>query len=126
MKNHILSIVVSGALVLLAAGCGTTKTTENLLSAAGFKTIPANTAARQAHLQNLPENTVTRVEKNGTTYYVCPDKKNQFLYVGREPQYQEYQKLRLENQMAEAQLQAAAWGPGWDAWGPLGFGWGPY
>lgn len=111
------------ALAALVIGCASTKSTENMLSAAGFNRVPATTPQQQAHLQTLPPDKITSVVRNGTTYYVFPDPKNQVIYVGQEAQYQQYQKLRLENQMAQEQLQAAEMGPAWGVWGP-GF-WGP-
>jgi hypothetical protein len=124
MKHSIHYTIMACALAAIVIGCASTKSTENMLSAAGFKMVPATTPQQQAHLQTLPADKITSVVRNGTTYYVYPDPKRQQLYIGREAQYQQYQKLRLENQMAEEQLQAAEMGPGWDAWGPWGM-WGP-
>ncbi len=126
MKHSIHYTIIACALAALVIGCASTKSTENMLSAAGFKAVPATTAQQQAHLQSLPPDKITSVVRNGTTYYTFADPKNQVLYVGGQAQYQQYQKLRLENQMAEEQLQAAEWGPGWDAWGPWGMGWAAY
>ncbi len=122
MKRSIHYTIIACALTALVIGCSTTKSRENMLSAAGFKMVPATTAAQQSHLQTLPQDKITSVVRDGTTYYVFPDAKNQVLYVGQDAQYQEYQKLRLENQMSEEQLQAAEMEPAWGAWGPWG-GW---
>jgi hypothetical protein len=122
----VLSVSVVLALLALAIGCSTTKETENLLSAAGFKTMPATTAQQQAHLKTLPPNKVTSVVRDGKTYFVFPDAKAQVLYVGQQAQYDAYQKLRLEKQMAQEQLEAAEgnasgdWGA-WGDWGGVGF-----
>ena len=114
-----LSAVGLAALLTLGAGCSTTKQTENLLSAAGFKTVPAVTAEQKAHLKTLPPHKVTMVQRGGTTYFAYPDPKQQVLYVGQQAEYNEYQKLRLQNQLAEEQTNAAALNsePGWAAWG---------
>lgn len=124
MKHLIHYTIIVCALAALAVGCASTKSKEDMLSAAGFKAVPATTSQQQAHLQTLPNDKITTVVRDGTTYYVFPDRKNQMLYVGRDAQYQQYQKLRLENQMAQEQLEAAQMGPGWDGWGPWGM-WGP-
>jgi hypothetical protein len=114
------------ALVVWTFGCASTKQTENLLSAAGFKIMPATTPQQQAHLKTLPVNKVTVVVREGKTYFVYPDAKQQVLYVGQQAQYDAYQKLRLQNQMAEDQVQAAemnseaAFAP-WGPWGGVGF-----
>jgi hypothetical protein len=119
-------LLATAALVALAIGCTTTKERENMLSAAGFKMVPANTPERQAHLKSLPADKITPVQRNGTTYYTFPDPKNNVLYVGQEAQYQQYRKLRYQKQLADEQLETAqmnenAWGA-WGAWGP-GFAW---
>jgi len=119
------ALLATGVLVALAIGCSSTKSTENMLSAAGFKMVPADTPERVAHLNSLPPDKITTVQRNGTLYYTFPDPKNNILYVGQQPQYEEYQKLRLQNQMTQEQLSAAemnenAWGV-WGAWGG-----GPY
>jgi hypothetical protein len=111
---------------VLALGCSTTKQTENMLSAAGFKMMPATTPEQQAHLKTLPPNKVTMVVRDGKTYFAFPDIKQQVLYVGQQAQYDAYQKLRLQKQLAADQVQAAemnsepAWGA-WGGWGGMGF-----
>ena len=120
MKNplHLFLTIGVAALVAFAASCSTTQQTENLLSAAGFKATPATTAQQQAHLKTLPANKVTMVVRDGKTYYVYPDKTQQVLYVGQDAQYQEYQKLRLQKQMAQEQVQAADMNSeDWGGWG---------
>lgn len=120
--TELLFIISSSALFAFLAGCSTTRQTENLLSAAGFNMLPANTPQRQAHLKTLPPHQITMVVRDGKTYDVYPDEAHQVLYVGQEAQYQEYQKLRLQNQMAEDQVQAAEMNSeaGWGAWGGFG------
>jgi hypothetical protein len=120
-----LGAVGVAALLILGAGCSTTKQTENLLSAAGFKMMPAATVEQKAHLNTIPPNKVTMVVREGTNYFVFPDPKQQVIYVGQQPQYNEYQRLRLQKQMAEDQVNAAelnsqpAWGV-WGGWGGVG------
>src|SRR5262245_16655645 len=121
----IKALLAAGVLVALAIGCSTTKDKENTLSAAGFKMIPADTPERVAHLNSLPADKLTTVQRNGTMYYVFPDPKKNVLYVGQQPQYQEYQRICLEKQITQEQLSAAemnenTWGV-WGAWGG-----GPY
>lgn len=113
--------------IAFAIGCSTTTQKENMLTAAGFKMVSADTPAKQAHLKSLPADKITPVQRHGTTYYTFPDQKRNVLYVGQEPQYQEYQKLRLQKQLANEQLEAAQMNQdaAWDVWGPWGGpGWG--
>jgi len=121
------TLLTASLLIGLAIGCSTTKDRENMLSAAGFKAIPADTPEREAHLKSLPSDKLTTVQRGGTQYYVFPDPKQNVLYVGQEQQYQQYRRLRLEKQMADEQLSAAAmnedaWGA-WGAWGGRGWAW---
>ena len=117
--TNLLSILGLATLAIFATGCSTTKQTENMLSAAGFKMVPAATPEQKAHLKSLPAGKVTTVQRNGTTYFVYPDASKEMLYVGQQPQYQEYQRLQLKNQMAMEQLQTAELNsdPAWSQWG---------
>ena len=116
------TMLVTVFFIAFAVGCSTTTQKENMLSAAGFKMLPADTPARQAHLKSLPTNKITPVQRNGTIYYTFPDPKRNVLYVGQQPQYQEYQKMRLQKQMANEQLETAQMNEAaWGAWGPWGW-----
>jgi hypothetical protein len=106
-----LLVTILCAVVLLAFvnGCATTKQTEDLLSAAGFKTQPATTPEQQAHLKSLPAHTLTPVQRAGKQYFVYPDVAHNVLYIGQNAQYQEYKKLRQEQKSAaEVQLSPTA------------------
>jgi hypothetical protein len=121
------ALLTAGVLMALVVGCKSTADKENMLSAAGFKAVPADTPERQAHLKSLPNDKITPVQRNGTTYYTFADHKNNVLYIGQEAEYQRYQNLRYQKQMADEQLAAAEmynsapWGV-WGAWGP-GWAW---
>jgi hypothetical protein len=96
--------------------------TENLLSAAGFRTVIANTPQRQQHLKTLPPNKVTLVQRNGKNYYVYADPAHWQIFVGNPSQYQKYQQLRLANNLVQDQLATAEMNQqaamGWEMWGP--------
>jgi len=118
------------ALLALTVGCATTtQSTENMLSASGFKVVTPKTAAQQQKLQKLPPGKVAQINKAGKTYYVFPDAAHNQAYVGGPKQYQAYQQLRLQNKLAEQQLETAEMYQdsmmGWGAWGGWGMGWGP-
>jgi hypothetical protein len=112
------------ALLALAVGCANPQPTENLLSAAGFRTIVANTPQRQQHLKTLPPNKVVLVQRNGKNYYVYADPAHYQIYVGNPSQYQQYQQLRLARNLAQDQLATAElsqqatmdWGMVWGPW----------
>jgi hypothetical protein len=113
-------LVGAFAFLALAVGCASTQTQtkENLLIAAGFRTVMANTPQRQQQLKTLPPNKVTLVQRNGKNYYVYADPAHYQIFVGTPAQYQKYQQLRLANNLAQDRLEAAQqniWGP--DVWG---------
>ncbi len=116
--RHLLPLLAL-TLVALAAGCSTTST-ENLLSAAGFTIVPATTPQQEAEVNSLPPGKVTLVQRSGTNYYVFPDQAKKQLYIGQSAQYQEYQRLRLQKQLAEEQYSAAQMNSttAFTTWGP--------
>lgn len=121
------TILMTVFFIAFVVGCSTTSQKENMLTAAGFKMMPADTPAKQAHLNTLAPGKITPVERHGTMYYTFPDPKHNMLYVGRQSEYQEYQKLRLQKQMANEQLETAQMNDEatWGVWGPWGGpGWG--
>ena len=117
-----------GATVLLAlmAGCATTTTnmqdTASMLVAAGFKTITPKTAAQQRKLQQLQTGQVATIQKNGRTYYIVANPPQNVVYVGGPHEYQAYQQLRAQRQLAQENLQTAemyqdaAMGVGYMGW----------
>ena len=116
-------LLTTGVLVVLAIACRTTSR-EDMLSAAGFKTVRADTAGKVAHLNALPPHEITTVQRNGTLFYVFPDLNRNVLYVGQQAQYQRYQQLRQQRQLPEEPLNTsvtsseqtwAEWGPWWGA-----------
>jgi len=124
---NIISVV---ALLALTAGCATTtQSTENMLVASGFKVVTPKTPAQQQKLQKLPPGKVAQINKAGKTYYIFPDAAHNQAYVGGPKQYQAYQQLRIQNKLAEQQLETAEMYQdsmmGWGAWGGWGMGWGP-
>jgi hypothetical protein len=120
------------ALLALSVGCATTTSTQNtesMLVASGFKVVTPKTPAQQQKLQKLPPGKVAQINKAGKTYYVFPDAAHNQAYVGGPKQYQAYQQLRLQNKLAEQNLETAEMYQdsmmGWGAWGGWGMGWGP-
>ena len=120
------SLIGTIALLALAVGCAgmQAQSKENLLIAAGFKTIVPKTAAQQQRLQALPPDKIAMVQKGGKTYHVFPDATKNRALVGGPKQYQSYQQLRLANNLANENLETAEMyqdaSMNWGAWG----GWG--
>src|SRR5712664_626943 len=120
MKKITSMLSVSAAFLVLASGCSSTERKQNMLSAAGFKPIAANSPQRVEHLKSLPDDRLTTANLNGHNYFVFPDRANEVLFVGQEPQYERYQKMRLENELPEASVRTAEITDDWAGWGSWG------
>ena len=126
MKMRLTVSLALLGLALLAAGCASTKETENLLSASGFKIVPATTPEQKGHLHTLRKGKIAMVQRDGKVYFVYPNEKLQLLYVGRQEQYDHYQELRFEQKLAQQRMHAvqmgteAAFSP-WGGWSSTGF-----
>jgi len=97
--------------------------TEQLLSAAGFKVLPADTPQKQAKLAELTPNKIARQIRGNNVYYLFPDDQNQFVMVGDQAAYSKYQNLVVQQQISDQNMMAAQmetmpgmWG-GWGYWG---------
>jgi hypothetical protein len=129
-KSNILLIFVAAAVALFIAGCagvGSGNTTS-LLSAAGFRVRSPQTPKQQQMYAALPPYKVERAVVKGHTFYVYKDEKAGVAYIGREQEYQRYQQLAVQQQIAQdyytavAMDRAAAYG-WYGAWGPRAFWW---
>ncbi|NMQ18130.1 hypothetical protein E4P82_02315 [Candidatus Competibacter phosphatis] len=100
-----------------------TQTTEQTLSAAGFQMKLADTPAKLAQLQGLPQRKLVPQQQNGAIRYVYVDAQYcQCVYAGTETNYQEYQKLALQRQIALEEVSAAQMDTmDWEMWGPWGW-----
>src|SRR6516164_8758444 len=135
MKQRRVLFIMIGATALLAfmTGCATTPIAStqdkaNMLIAAGFKTISPKTAEQQQRLQQLQTGQVAQIQKNGRTYYIVADPTQNVVYVGGPAEYQAYQQLRAQRQLAQENLQTAEMyqdaAMDWGTWGGWGVGWG--
>ena len=126
-------IVLLSAMVgaLFLAGCASvgSANTTSLLTAAGFRARTPQTPRQQQIYAALPPYQVERATVPGKgVFYVYKDANAGLAYVGREAEYQRYQQLAIQQQVAQnyymaAQMeQAAAW-QWYGAWGPRAFWW---
>ena len=119
MKFIVLVLLV----VVGAAGCATLqaaeiRSTEGMLAAAGFRVEPADTPEKQADLQQPSARALVRQTQDNQALYVYRDPiVCNCRYVGGEPEYQRYEKLRAEKEIADHQARAkgpCGIGPGCD------------
>ncbi len=119
------------ALLTFAVSCASTQTAvenkESMLVAAGFKVVTPKTPAHQQKLQQLPPGKIAMIQKSGKTFYVYPDAAHNQAYVGGPQEYQAYQQARLNNKLAQENLETAEMyqdaNMNWGAWGGWGVGW---
>ena len=128
-SNIILMFTVA-AVAFSIAGCAEmgSGNTTSLLSAAGFRVRTPQTPKQQQMYAAVPPYKVERATVQGHTFYVYKDEKAGVAYIGREPEYQRYQQLAVQQQIAQdyynavAMDRAAAYG-WYGAWGPRAFWW---
>jgi hypothetical protein len=103
-----IQLVCAAALAALFPACSTTDTTSGSstgtsatvsqtvawLSQSGFRPYSAKTAAQKAHIQGLPADKLTKVNRHGTNMWVYPDAANNQIYVGNSAQYNAFRALR--------------------------------
>ena len=129
MLNKALpSWVFAATFTVALVGCAAiqkdnTQTTDQTLSAAGFQMKLADTPAKLAQLQGLPQRKLVPQQQNGAIRYVYVDAQYcQCVYAGTETNYQEYQKLALQRQIALEEVSAAQMDTmDWEMWGPWGW-----
>ena len=130
-KSNIILIFLAAAAALFVAGCaemGSANTTS-VLSAAGFRARTPQTPKQQQIYAALPPYQVERATVPGKgVFYVYKDEKAGLAYVGREQEYQRYQQMAIQQQIAQNYYMAAemdrasAWG-WYGAWGPRAIWW---
>lgn len=132
-KQYVKAIGIVLFTGTLLSGCAAmeksaVENNENLLTAAGFRMKPADTPEKFAHLKSMQQRKLLTHVQNGSVFYAYADARFcQCLYMGSEKNYQDYERLRIEQNIAEMnqniemnQEAAMSWGPwgGWNGWGP--------
>ena len=127
---NLIITFVAAAIALFVAGCAEmgSGNTTSLLSAAGFRARTPQTPKQQQLYASLPPYTVEHATVNGRAFYVYKDEKAGVAYVGHEADYQRYQQLCIQQQIAQNYYMAAEmnsfYARGWyGAWGPRAFWW---
>ena len=126
MKTQLSLALTLSAVLLFFTACSNLSEKRALLTAAGFKTIPATTSAQMARLHDIKSNKIVPMNGKKGTVYVFADKAKNALMVGSPAQYQKYRALKLKQQKIDEKLLDAqvnmdnadysAWGDGAD-WG---------
>ena len=112
-------LMIFAACVALSA-CAQVQQKEDLLAAAGFTLVPANTPQRQASLASLPPHKFAQQVRNNVVVYIYADPTIcDCLYVGNQAAYDRYrQEVFAKNLANEQQMTAQINEMEWGAWGP--------
>ena len=107
--SNIVIFIAALTGTILLAGCASmgSSNTESLLTAAGFRARTPQTPKQQQIYAALPPYKVERATVKGQVFYVYKDEKSGVAYVGREQEYQRYQQLAIQQQIAQNQYMAA-------------------
>ena len=115
--------MATAALLVVTTACTTqaVQNKEDMLAAAGFTQVPANTTPqRQASLATLPPHKFVRqVRANNVLYTYADPTICNCLYVGNQAAYGRYREnVFLRHLANEQQMTAEMNQMNWDAWGP--------
>jgi hypothetical protein len=130
LARILLAAVLTAAVFVGFSGCAGMRDreaiqTERVLAASGFRMKLADTPEKLAHLQTLPQRTLSPHKKDGAIWYVYADATAcKCVYAGPEDAYQRYQKIALEQKISRQNAEAAQMDE--DAsmdWGMWGGGW---
>ena len=109
------------AACVAVAGCAAqVQQKEDLLAAAGFTLVPANTPERQAKLAAMPPHKfVHQVRNNAVVFTYADPTICDCLYVGNQAAYDRYrQEVFAKNIANEQQATAEDYQMDWGGWGP--------
>ncbi len=108
--------------IALSACAAQVQHKEDMLAAAGFTLVPANTPERQASLAALPPHKFVHQVRNNVVIFTYADPTIcDCLYVGNQAAYDRYRREVFAKNIANEQQMTAQinemnwgpWGPGW-------------
>ena len=138
MKTKIILLLSAMISAICLVGCASmgSSNTKSLLSAAGFREKTPETAKQKELYAAATAYKVQRITAKGKTFYAYKDEKNGTALVGDESNYQQFEKLAVQQRIAQQEYQAAemrrdaaygwygAYGPG--IYGRPGVGYGAF
>jgi hypothetical protein len=129
------TVILIGIALDSFAGSGTLSNSriESLLSAAGFQILTGADAQQQAWYAQTPLSTLQRHLQRGKAVYTYADQRGCFMYVGGQPEYQQYKRLVRETSNAEIRIHASEaldkpwrdWVWTWEPWKLVEWGYEP-
>ena len=127
-----LKVFITLFLIISMTSCAAiqsnkTQEQEQLLSAAGFKMVPATTQAEIENLNTLtPHRVMFSVKDNKPLYWYADPTNCRCVFTGDQAAYQRYEKLLTESQIANEVEEAAISNEvaSDNMWGWMGGPWG--
>ncbi len=115
LRSTLMLLAVCAAV----SACNPVQNKEDLLAAAGFNLVPANTPQRQASLASLPPHKFVHQTRNNTVVFIYADPTIcHCLYVGNQAAYDRYsQEVFAKNLANEQQMTAQIDEGEWNSWG---------
>jgi hypothetical protein len=111
--TKMILVAAIGTTILMHFSCAAIRSSEaeqvdNLLAAAGFKMLPADTPEKEKMLNSLPPLKLQYRVKYGNPLYFYADPYNcKCVYTGDQAAYDRYARLAQESAIAEEEQQAA-------------------
>ena len=122
ISSLVFCALLAGCQAIQEAGA---RSTEDLLAASGFQQKIADTPGRQAQIQAMRQDTLIRHDVDGNPRWTYADADGcNCIYAGGQAEYDTFQRLREQRQVAEMNRDAAMNAEmDWDMWGPWYAAW---
>ncbi len=114
MSSSIKKVITAALATVILGGCASIANDnavdiERRLSAAGFQMKLADTPEKMAHLKTLADRRLVPSSLDGQTVFVYADAQScKCVYVGSQKNYQEYERLSIQQNVANEQQATAA------------------
>ncbi len=116
------SALVALTICTAASACAQVQNKEDMMAAAGFTVVPANTPQREEELAKMPPHKFIQQMHNNAVMFVYADPTLcGCLYVGNQAAYDRYRANAFVQQITNEQEMTAQMNS-FD-WGPWGTGW---
>ena len=114
------TLAIIATCLAISACAAQVQNKEDMLAAAGFTLVPANTPQRQTSLAALPPHKFVRQLRNNMVIFTYADPTIcDCLYVGNQAAYDRYRsEVFAKNLANEQQMTAQIYEMDWGPWGP--------
>lgn len=121
MTRFLSGLAACGLCFAVAACAAAVQNKEDMLAAAGFRIVPADTSQRQASLASLPPHKFVQRVRNGNIIFTYADPTIcDCLYVGNQAAYDRYRANVFAKNLANEQQETAVMNEDldWGLWLP--------